>query len=204
MLDASHCKFNLDQDVTAREFYALKQQEGTVVDGQLQLKSGALVGHRDLNRYYKQNVPVANQRVAVVANRRQQREKRLKRGQSAAAATSSSIQRKMVLRAERKAKNGILTRSFRLFKGTSKAIASTYVYKASAADNKQRRSIVHHAGSHFHMAGTKQFHRGVRVKGVKMRGRHGSKLSSAMVRQRVKSGNSSSNRGNRRFDHRRG
>jgi pre-60S factor REI1 len=199
MLDAAHCKFNVDQDVTAQEFYTLKQQESVIVNGQLKLKSGALVGHRDMHRYYKQNVPIENQRVAVVANRRSQFQKRVLRMGS-----KGALHGKLLLRAERKARQGILTKSSALFKGTSKAIASTYVYKPSAADNKRTRAIVHHAGSHFHMAGTRQFHRGVRVKGIKMRGRHGSKLSSAMVRQRVKQGNSSSNRGNRRFDHRRG
>jgi hypothetical protein len=200
MLDSSHCKFNLNHDLTANEFYSFKKKQGKIVDGQLVLKHGAVAGHRDMTRYYKQNVGIDNQRVAVIANRRNQLQRRLLIGLG----KQSSLQKNIVLRAERKARNGILTKSHTLFKGTSKAIASNYTYKPSAADNKQRRAIVHHAGSHFHMAGTRQFHRGVRVKGIKMRARHGSKLSSVMVRKRVKSGNSSSNRGNRRFDHRRG
>jgi len=198
MLDASHCKFALNRDLTAREFYdTLNTTEtGNKISesGHLVLSDGTRVGHRDMKRYYRQNIHTKNSRVAVVANRRQNKLHGV-----------TKMQHKMMLRAERKSTHGILTRSTLRFKGTSKAIASTYVYKPSAADNKHARAIVHHAGSHFHRAGTRQFHRGVRVKGIKMRGRHGSKLSSAMVRQRgVKKGNSSSNRGNRRFDHRRG
>ena len=63
------------------------------------------------------------------------------------------------------------------FKGTSKAIPSTYVRKADHADNKHARAIVHHTGSHYVMAGSRQYQRGVRVKGVVSRhSRQGARL----------------------------
>ena len=211
MIDTSHCKFDFDHDVSAREFYDMKNDAAAVateVNGHLVLKNGTRLAHRDLKRYYKQHIRPEDTRLSVVANRRQQNILRQRmRG------SSRRMQQKMESRAARATQHGVLARSMLRFKGTSKAIASTYVYKAGAADNKHARAVVHHAGSHFHRAGTKQFHRGVRVKGIKARGRHGSKLSSAMVRQRVKvgkfssqslkQGHSSSNHGNRRFDTRR-
>jgi len=211
MIDTAHCKFDFDHDVSSREFYDMKNDAAAVtteVNGHLVLKNGTRLAHRDLKRYYKQHIRPEDTRLSVVANRRQQNILRQRmRG------SSRRMQQKMESGTARAAQHGVLTRSMLRFKGTSKAIASTYVYKAGAADNKHARAVVHHAGSHFHRAGTKQFHRGVRVKGIKARGRHGSKLSSAMVRQRVKvgkfssqslkQGHSSSNHGNRRFDTRR-
>ena len=49
---------------------------------------------------------------------------------------------------------------------TSKAIPSQYTYKPGPADNAAKRAIVHHSNSHYHMAASKQFNKGVRVKGV--------------------------------------
>ena len=210
MVDVSHCKFDLNKDLTAREYYNLSttlQSRKILASGHLVLQKGTanetkVIGHRDLKRYYKQNVQVEDTRLAILANRQQNI---LLHGGDGSGGVRTTMQRKIALKKARKKYHSILTKSAFRFKGTSKAIASTYVYKPGTADNKHVRAIVHHAGSHFHRAGTKQFHRGVRVKGIKMRGRHGSKLSSAMVRQRPqRSGNSSSNRGNRRFDHRRG
>lgn len=48
----------------------------------------------------------------------------------------------------------------------SKAIASTYHTKIMAAHDKRAAANVHHTGSHYVMAGSKQFQKGVRVKGV--------------------------------------
>jgi hypothetical protein len=228
MIDAAHCRIDIATDVTAREFYdvgslaartsglrgATRSFRGATAS-QLRLSSGRMVGHRDLQRYYRQNVKEDQDgRLAVVANRENAQRRsggggaagatRRGRGAGIVLGSPSSLQQRIRLRHERKRVHGVLTRDHRRFKGTSKAIASTYVYKPGAADNKHRRAIVHHAGSHFHMAGSRQFHRGVRVKGVKFRSRRGANLSSAMTAKRVKKGNSSSNRGNRRFDHRRG
>jgi hypothetical protein len=58
-----------------------------------------------------------------------------------------------------------------LSKHNSKAIASTYLYKADVAWNKHRAAIVHHwgaggGGSHYNMGGSRQFQKGLRLKGV--------------------------------------
>ena len=49
---------------------------------------------------------------------------------------------------------------------SSKANASTYYTKEMPAFDKVVAANVHHTGSHYVMAGSKQFQRGVRVKGV--------------------------------------
>jgi len=65
---------------------------------------------------------------------------------------------------------------------SSKAIPSIYVYKPGAADNSAKRAIVHHTGSHYHMAGSRQFQKGVRVKGVVSRHSvQGAKMQAARV-----------------------
>lgn len=70
-------------------------------------------------------------------------------------------------------------------KGESKAIPSNYVYQPSPADNAAKRAIVHHTGSHYHMAGSRQFQRGVRVKGVVSRhSKQGAKLQAARMSAR--------------------
>jgi hypothetical protein len=78
--------------------------------------------------------------------------------------------------------NKLLARIQASSKGKSKAIASQFVHKQDAADNAEKRAIVHHTGSHYHMAGSRQFQRGVRVKGVVSRhSKQGAKLQSARV-----------------------
>jgi len=70
-------------------------------------------------------------------------------------------------------------------KGDSKALPSNYVYPPSPADNAEKRAIVHHTGSHYHMAGSKQFQRGVRVKGVISRhSKQGAKLQASRSARR--------------------
>ena len=70
-------------------------------------------------------------------------------------------------------------------KGDSKAIPSNYVYQPSPADNAEKRAIVHHTGSHYHMAGSKQFQRGIRVKGVISRhSKQGAKMQAARMSRR--------------------
>jgi hypothetical protein len=78
--------------------------------------------------------------------------------------------------------NKLLARLAAEAKGNSKAIPSQYVYKPDTADNAAKRAVVHHTGSHYHMAGSKQFQRGVRVKGVISRhSKQGAKLQAARV-----------------------
>jgi hypothetical protein len=78
------------------------------------------------------------------------------------------------------------TRSSAATKGnSSKAIPSQFVHQPSAADNAAKRAIVHHTGSHYHMAGGVQYQRGVRVKGVVSRhSQQGAKLQAARMAQR--------------------
>ena len=90
--------------------------------------------------------------------------------------------------------NEIAVRSMRLAKaGASKALAAQYGTKAQFADNKARRAIVHHwgaggGGSHYHTAiehhGSKQFQKGVRIKGVISRhSKQGAKMQAARVQK---------------------
>lgn len=67
----------------------------------------------------------------------------------------------------------------------SKALPSQYHYKPDEADNAAKRAIVHHTGSHYHMAGSRQFQRGVRVKGVVSRhSTQGAKMQAARSAKR--------------------
>jgi hypothetical protein len=69
--------------------------------------------------------------------------------------------------------------------GGAKALPSQYVHKPQAADNAAKRAIVHHTGSHYVMAGSKQFQKGVRVKGVVSRhSQQGAKLQAARSAKR--------------------
>ena len=65
---------------------------------------------------------------------------------------------------------------------SSKALPAQFHAKMDVADNAAKRAIVHHTGSHYHMAGSKQFQRGVRVKGVISRhSKQGAKMQAARV-----------------------
>jgi hypothetical protein len=69
--------------------------------------------------------------------------------------------------------------------GASKALPSQYVHQPKAADNAAKRAVVHHTGSHYVMAGSKQFQKGVRVKGVISRhSQQGAKLQAARSAKR--------------------
>mmetsp|Transcript_6138 Transcript_6138/g.15140 ORF Transcript_6138/g.15140 Transcript_6138/m.15140 type:complete len:89 (+) Transcript_6138:2-268(+) len=48
----------------------------------------------------------------------------------------------------------------------SKALPAQYQHKADTTHDKTASAVRHHTGSHYHMAGSVQFQRGVRVKGV--------------------------------------
>ena len=68
---------------------------------------------------------------------------------------------------------------------TTKILPSQFLYQPSPADNAAARAIVHHTGSHYHMAGSKQYQRGVRVKGVISRhSKQGAILQAARMSQR--------------------
>jgi hypothetical protein len=69
--------------------------------------------------------------------------------------------------------------------GGSKALPSQFVHQPKAADNAAKRAVVHHTGSHYVMAGSKQFQKGVRVKGVISRhSQQGAKLQAARSAKR--------------------
>jgi hypothetical protein len=78
--------------------------------------------------------------------------------------------------------NKFLATEFHDKRGECKAIPSNYVYAPSPADNAAKRAIVHHTGSHYHMAGSRQFQRGVRVKGtISRHSKQGAKLQAARI-----------------------
>ncbi len=67
---------------------------------------------------------------------------------------------------EQRARHAIINSAMARAKGSSKANPGQSVYKPDVADNPARRAIVHHTSSHYHMAGSKQFQLGLRVKGT--------------------------------------
>ena len=84
--------------------------------------------------------------------------------------------------------------------GTSKALAGQYVFKADFADNAAARAVVHHfggggGGAHYFAAGSKQFQRGVRVKGLKAR--KSSKQAAKALASRVAARNMKKQRGSK-------
>jgi hypothetical protein len=94
--------------------------------------------------------------------------------------------------------NRLLSRMQVQSKGNSKAIASQFVHKEKPADNAAARAIVHHTGSHYVMAGSKQFQKGLRIKGVVSRhSKQGAKLQAARTSARNASGAREDARGER-------
>ncbi len=151
---------------------------------ELVTRSGKQIGHRNFRRYYKQRF--RNDYVAKGASNRE-RERAV------------SVAVRLATRERNKQRNEVLARSMRIERrGMSKAIASQFAFKAGAADNAARRAIVHHwgaggGGSHYHNSGSKQFLKGVRVKGVVSRhSKQGAKMQAA----RVQAARNRSNRGN--------
>jgi hypothetical protein len=143
---------------------------------ELVTRSGKQIGHRNFRRYYKQRF--RNDYVAKGASNRE-RERAV------------SVAVRLATRERNKQRNEVLARSMRIERrGMSKAIASQFAFKAGAADNAARRAIVHHwgaggGGSHYHNSGSKQFLKGVRVKGVV------SRHSKQAARNRSNRGNAS-------------
>jgi hypothetical protein len=103
-------------------------------------------------------------------------ERQLRTGQDAVADQKQDKMNKLLARSAAHAtKSG----------GASKALPSQYVHQPKAADNAAKRAIVHHTGSHYVMAGSKQFQKGVRVKGVISRhSQQGAKLQAARSAKR--------------------
>lgn len=114
-------------------------------------------------------------------------------------AAIKSIAGKVALREANKKQHMMLLAAHARAKGNSKALASTYVFKQDFADNAARRAIRHHwgegsGGAHYTMCGSRQFQKGVRVKGVVLRhSKQGAKMQAARsaVRNKKNRGNSS-------------
>ena len=169
------------------EFYDFSENSQALVDAaafetfdkgglELVLKSGKQLGHRSYRRYYRQKF-----RNDYVAKGSKSDERR-----AGAVAVATRVARRETQRKH----NEIAVRSMRLAKaGASKALAAQYGTKAQFADNKARRAIVHHwgaggGGSHYHTAGSKQFQKGVRIKGVISRhSKQGAKMQAARVQK---------------------
>jgi hypothetical protein len=102
-------------------------------------------------------------------------ERQLRNGANEVADRDQDKMNKLLARSAAHAKKG----------GGAKALPSQYVHKPQAADNAAKRAIVHHTGSHYVMAGSKQFQKGLRVKGVVSRHSvQGAKLQSARSAKR--------------------
>jgi hypothetical protein len=145
-----------------------------------------VLGHRAYRRYYRQSYRADY--VAAGGNRSDER--RVERRQPA---------QRLATRESQKRQNQIATRAMRHAKaGASKALAAQFSHKAGFADNAARRAIVHHwgaggGGSHYHTAGSKQFLKGVRIRGVVSRhSKQGAKMQAA----RVQAARNKQNRGN--------
>ena len=202
MADKSHKKVNFETDYGALElskFYDFNRgrKSGGVAaaagpfmsahkdnSGELVLASGVRVGSRSLKRYYKQQYRPTDNRVSVRINLRIQSEQSRRMGMN--------VSSKIAMRRERNMRNGVLVKSLMYTKGNSKAISSQFVFKQGAADNAQNRAIVHHwgaggGGSHYCMAGSKQFQKGNKVKGIVARGKK-SKGNQVAIRNGKKSG----------------
>ena len=130
---------------------------GTAADAfELVLADGRRLGHRSLRTYYRQKFAPAAQSWTL----------RLRQSQRA-------LEAKLAVRAAARERYKLLLRGTAVAKGLhSKALAAQFVFKASFADNKHARALQHHGyggfggGAHYTMAGSKQFQRGVRIKGV--------------------------------------
>jgi pre-60S factor REI1 len=200
MRDASHCRINFERDEIALALAAAAFPLATVpiargeaeggaaaqsayVDQQsteLVLPNGHRLGHRSLKHIYKQSRKDAAGGVLVPH-----------------AKSTRQIEAEMALREQAKRRDMVLRRSAGLaLHGASKAISSSYTHKADAADNKHARAVVHHwgaggGGSHYHMAGSRQYQKGNKVKGVVLRhSRQGARLQAE--RNKANRSNSSS------------
>ncbi|KAL1498525.1 hypothetical protein AB1Y20_013846 [Prymnesium parvum] len=194
----AHCKLDVDRDERARElapFYDFpppppRRRGGAApfVDGEggeLVLSDGTRLGHRSLRHLYKQRWRNEDTFLAL-------------RGEGAAA--YGRLYAGLAARAEARAARAALVRAHAYAKGQSKALAASFHFKADEAYNKRAHAIVHHwgaggGGSHYHMAGSRAFHRG-KQKGMVLRhSRQGAKMQAARAASRAAAMNKG-NRGN--------
>mgnify|MGYP003385927014 CR=1 FL=1 len=94
---------------------------------------------------------------------------RLLRTQEAVRAALMNVDQQRVVREDEKKNHKMLMRSIMAETNKnqgSKAIASQYYSKELPAHDSRAAANVHHTGSHYVMAGSKQFQKGVRVKGA--------------------------------------
>jgi pre-60S factor REI1 len=158
------------------------------------LHSGRRLGHRSLRRFYRQKFGGDETALALCgAGLKPGGPKSGGMPRLLGAYATGRIEQKLALRAEAKKRHGVLTRSFAFSGQNSKAISSAFQFKADPADNKHARAITHHwgaggGGSHYHMAGSVQFQRGVTTAGALTRGSATShifcRLSSSCARVR--------------------
>jgi pre-60S factor REI1 len=192
MIAKSHCTLDFEDEegvVDVASFYDLDQtwfaRRGmsgyTDHLGELVLP-GKRLGHRTLRRAYTQKYRTEDLRLSVRAARSNAQartraqllsmQRDARNGSGALLSSHSNLGIQLRLREEAKRMHRALIKSFAVAKGTSKALAASYVHKADFADNKHARALTHHGyggfggGAHYTMAGSKQFQKGVRVKGV--------------------------------------
>lgn len=188
--------------------------DGDPRDGaDLVLRNGRRLGHRTLRQYYRQSFGgrsmqtrfaalkhgVGGSADGVAAAWRRQRQQRREQQQAGGALGQARLQMQLALRREAKRRHGLLVRATAFSHGLhSKAIASTFQFKAGFADNKHARALQHHGyggfggGAHYTMAGSKQFQKGVRIKGVISRhSKQGARMQAARVTNRQNRGESS-------------
>jgi len=151
----------------------------------LTLPDGRKLGHRKLKVFYKQKFKKQDP-LQVRINQKVARYRTYKH--------LDDLSQKLSLEAAQKKVHGILCKSASVAKGNSKAISSTFTFKQGHADNFANRSLVHHGygggggGAHYTMASSKQFNKGVRVKGVISRhSKAGAKMQAARQAKRNKS-----------------
>ena len=187
--------FNFGKGWTARHaFRRAAFRDRSTGKEELVLPNGVRLGHRSMHRFYKQKEH-HTLGVTVRANRSESHRfyefrrpwgaRGARRPGDAVTNAYQDLQNRIALREENKARHGILVRAAAVAGGNSKALPGQYTFKADFADNAAARAVVHHwgaggGGSHYHMAGSKQFLKGVRVKGVVSRhSRQGAKLEAS-------------------------
>lgn len=149
---------------------------------ELVLADGTRVGHRSMAAYYRQRFRPQDDRTAVQASLH---------NLAAARHRQRVLEAKLALRgAARRQYKLLLAGAASSRGGHSKALAAQFTFKASFADDKHARALTHHGyggfggGAHYTMAGSKQFQRGVRIKGVVSRhSRQAAKRNGMRMRQ---------------------
>jgi hypothetical protein len=161
--------------VNKKLFWHLDALEENPYD--LVLPDGRKLGHRNLKVYYKQKFKKEDP-LAVRINKKVASYRTFK--------FMGDLSDKMSLTQAQRKMQGIMVRSQAFAKGSSKAIASQFYSKQGQADNAAARALIHHGygggggGAHFTMHASKQFNKGIRVKGVVSRkAKGGTKMQAA-------------------------